>query len=130
MSQDNDAALRQALREEEEAVMNEVYEKDPGVLETVLQTYRVKRRWLAVATTASLFVGSFLLFFCAYRFFQAEDQRALIGWAAGFLFCANWVSMLKIWAWVEMSRHTVLREVKRMELQVAKLNDSLESCAD
>lgn len=31
------------------------------------------------------------------------------------------VAMLKIWSWMEMHKNQVLREVKRLELQVARL---------
>ena len=46
----------------------------------------------------------------------------MIGWATGFLSLFLWVVMMKIWFWLELLRNSVTREVKRLELQVALLN--------
>ena len=35
--------------------------------------------------------------------------------------------MLKIWYWMEMNRHTLTREIKRVELQIAELVHKVEN---
>ena len=45
----------------------------------------------------------------------------LLVWGGGFMFCMMAVSMLKLWFWMEMQTNSVLREVKRVELQVSRL---------
>lgn len=41
--------------------------------------------------------------------------------ATRFLFCMLVVGLMKVWFRQEMQRHAVTRELKRMELQVARL---------
>ena len=41
--------------------------------------------------------------------------------AIGFVFCINAVAMLKLWYFMEMNKNAVTREVKRLELQIARL---------
>ena len=42
-------------------------------------------------------------------------------WSAGALLTMLAVAMLKMYFWMEMNRNATLREVKRLELQVARL---------
>ena len=125
MNNDSEKLIREALRKQE-AEHIDVYAGDPGMLEAVLQTYQSRWRWLAVCGLVSLACATGTLFFCGYKFFQAEEVIAAIGWANGFVFAGVWGGLLKMWSWGEMSRYTVLREVKRVELQLAKLSEQLE----
>ena len=50
---------------------------------------------------------------CAVNFFNAEQDRELLMWAAGFIVCFSAVSMLKVWYWMEMQRNALTREIKR-----------------
>ena len=36
------------------------------------------------------------------------------------------VSMLKLWAWMEIEKNCTVREIKRLELQVARLAQRLD----
>ena len=51
----------------------------------------------------------------------------MIGWAMAFGFSMATVSMLKLWAWMEIEKNTTVREIKRLELQVAMLTQRLEN---
>ena len=42
-------------------------------------------------------------------------------WAAACIVCVSAVSMLKIWYFLEMNKNAVTREIKRLELQIARL---------
>jgi hypothetical protein len=42
-------------------------------------------------------------------------------WSAGALWAALAVAMLKMYFWMEMNKNVMLREMKRLELQVARL---------
>jgi uncharacterized membrane protein YciS (DUF1049 family) len=46
----------------------------------------------------------------------------MIGWATGFVWCALFIMMVKIWYWLDLNRNAVTREIKRLELQVAQLS--------
>jgi len=94
---------------------------EPSVIEMVGQAFRGRNRWIAVVALLQTFVFVGLAAACAVQFFRAESTRALVGWAAGFLACFLVVALIKIWYWLEFVKNTLLREVKRAELQVALL---------
>jgi hypothetical protein len=47
-------------------------------------------------------------------------------YATVFQVAAISVAMLKIWYWMEVNRHTLTREIKRVEVQVAQLVGRIE----
>lgn len=56
----------------------------------------------------------------AVAFFRARDMRDWIMYAGVFLFAAMAVAMLKLWYLMELNRNTHTREIKRVELQLAR----------
>ncbi len=68
-----------------------------------------------------IFVFFGLTIMTAVQFFKVETTREMIAWAIGFVFCINAVAMLKMWYFMEMNKNAVTREVKRLELQIARL---------
>jgi len=78
------------------------------------------RRWAALAMAMTLvFVG--LTVWTGYGFFTATDADARVFWGVLALASFHAVSMFKIWFFMEMNRHSTLREIKRVELEVARL---------
>jgi hypothetical protein len=62
-----------------------------------------------------------VLIWFAVMFFTTTETRAMIGWATGFLFITIFIVAMKIWFWMQMEKYVVLRELKRLEAQVARL---------
>jgi hypothetical protein len=60
-------------------------------------------------------------------FFRAETVREMIAWAGGFGLSLIAVSFSRLWFWLLFHRNAVVREVKRVELQVARLSSRLQS---
>ena len=46
-------------------------------------------------------------------------------WGASAAFCFAVVTTIKIWYWMEMTRNALLRDIKRVELQIAQLAQRL-----
>lgn len=119
-----DKKLAEALKADDESLFD-VHANEQSLFAEVADTFRGKRRWMV----ALVWFWSFLIFavavFAAVRFFQAETDRGMIGWGLGFLMAMIAVSMMKTWYFMEMNRNCVLREVKRVELQIARLAERL-----
>ncbi len=64
--------------------------------------------------------------FSAVEFFRADTTQQMIAWATGFVFCSISVAMLKIWYWLQMMQNSMTREIKRFELQLARLTGRLD----
>lgn len=118
---DIDDKIREALRKEESELLDH-YRGEPAIHEMVMETFRGRFRWVnALAFTGSILIVG-LLVVLAYLFFHTESTRAMIAYAAGFLWGIMWIVMLKIWFWLEMNKNSLTREIKRLELQLANLS--------
>ncbi|MEM9367628.1 MAG: DUF6768 family protein [Planctomycetota bacterium] len=126
MMDDLDEKILAALKAEDVEVLSQ-YEGESSLPTSVMQVYTGRRRWINLSATVVTFAVFALQVWCGYRFFNAETTRELIGWATGFLTLFVWVVMMKLWFWLEMLRNSVTREVKRLELQVALLNQRQET---
>ena len=65
-------------------------------------------------------------FFAAYQMFLAETTRELILWASGAIIGFMATGFTKDWFFSRMNMLNILREVKRLQLQVGLLNEGLD----
>ncbi len=115
-----DDKIREALRSED-AEMFDDFGSEPSVFEMMTETFRGKNRRIMMLTAFWTLV--FLVFgvFAAIEFFDAEATREMLMWAVAVIFCISGVSMLKIMWWMDVNRNAVTREIKRLEMQIARL---------
>ncbi len=95
--------------------------KRESLLQQSLGTFRGQDGWfnVVVVIVSLAFLG--VMIWSAVSFFDAESTKMQIMWAVVFMFANTVVGMLKLWFWLCMNRNSVIREVKRLELQVAVL---------
>lgn len=94
---------------------------DEGLIQQITATFRGRmRRWILMTWAATFFwVG--VAVWAAAAFFRAHETRDWIMYTGIFLLAAMATAMLKMWYWMEMNRSTHTREIKRVELQLARL---------
>lgn len=93
----------------------------PTIAEELLQTFRGQSRWMnRFAAVMSLLMFG-LWIWTSLRFVQAGDLDLKLEWGMASLFCLLFISFLKVWFWMTMHSNRVVREVKRVELLLAKL---------
>ena len=115
-----DKKIREALRKED-AELFEDFGEEPSVFEMLIETCRGRHRWLNILGAFWTLVFLVLGILAAVKFFSAEATRDIVMWAAACILCMSAVSMLKIWYFLEMQRNAITREIKRLELQIARL---------
>ena len=98
---------------------------DEGLIEQMSATFRSRMRYWVVLVWGMTLVMTGLCVFTAVMFFQSETTRDWIMYATIFMWAAVAVAMLKMWYWMEMNRNTHTREIKRVDLQIAKLAERL-----
>ena len=59
--------------------------------------------------------------YAAWRLLHATDVREMLGWSLLATFVMLSLALVKLWFWLEMQRNAVVREVRRLELQIASL---------
>jgi len=115
-----DMKIREALRKEDAELFQEIGE-EPGIFEMLFETFRGRHRWLNMVGAGCILIFLALGIVSAVAFFRAEGTRDLVMWAAACVMCMSAVAMLKVWYWLELQRIVVMREIKRVELQIARL---------
>jgi len=115
-----DRKIQEALRKED-ADAAEAFGQEPSMVELMMETFRGRHRKLVWLTTTWALVFFVLAVVSGVRFFRTDDTRDMLTWAVAFIFCMSAVSMLKMWWWMEMNKNAITREVKRLELQIARL---------
>jgi hypothetical protein len=94
---------------------------EEGVFRQWVGIFRGKMRWMAVLATVEAVVFSVLMVLGIIEFFQAEDTKWQIFYAAGVLLLALLLLLVKLWGWMQMNRYALQREIKRLELRVLEL---------
>lgn len=117
---DLDRKIREAIRAED-ADLLEGIDDEPSIFEMLMETMCGRNRWLNVLGGVLTLAFLALAVVCAVKFFGAEQDRDMLMWAAGFIVCIAVVGMLKMWYWMEMQKNALVREIKRLELQIARL---------
>lgn len=113
-----DRTIRDALSKEDAAFLARFEQESP--IQEALGTFRGK--WGAMNIFAAIITfamfGAFV--YCVWQMVATSDVRATVIWGVGALWTALAVAMLKMYFWMEMNKNAMLREVKRLELQVAR----------
>lgn len=118
-----DQLIKESLSPEEAQFYDELDEQ--SLLEMVAGLFKTKHWWLMIMMNI-VTVAAFIIFiYCVVQFFDTEETNELIKWGLGGVFCMMIVAMLKLFSWMQMDKNAILRELKRLELQVASLSGKL-----
>ena len=121
--EDIDQLIKDTLTQEEAKFYDELEEQN--VFEMVVGLFRGKNKWIMLLMNFVTLVFFGLSIYCTIMFFETEATNDLIKWGIGGIICLMVVSMLKIFAWMQMDKNALLREMKRLELQVSSLATKL-----
>jgi hypothetical protein len=115
-----DRAIRQSLSAEDAELFDRLG-ADQALHRQVLATFEGQFRWFNaagwIAGFALFAVGSAL----AWRFMQAEDIGEMLRWGGASALAFAGLALVKVWFWLELQKNAIVREVKRLEVQVASL---------
>lgn len=120
-----DQQIKQALGEEIKDLKhnNDVIDANP--FKQMKASFSGKMGWmylLVIIVTSLFFIG---MVYCAYMFYQAQEVKILLGWGIGIIVLALLTQISKMWYWTEMGHNRVIREIKILELQVARLDEKV-----
>ena len=118
-----DQLIKESLSQEEGQFYDELDQQN--LLEMVAGLFRTKQWWLMIMMTIVMVVAFAIFIYCVVQFFNTEETNELIKWGIAGGFCMMVVGMLKLFSWMQMDKNAILRELKRLELQVASLSGKL-----
>jgi uncharacterized protein DUF6768 len=116
---DLDREIQQALDAEERELFEQLGEQ--GIFTQWFSVYRGKQAWIAIVSTFVMFILFGGAVYAGWNFFQSSSGVEAAQWGAAVWFLMTMVGFLKLWFWMRMESNRVLREVKRVELQIARL---------
>ncbi len=96
-------------------------EREEGVFQQLGGVLRGKMRWFAILALIESVVFVVLIVLAIIEFFQTDDPKWQLFYAAGVLLLAQMLVLVKVWSWMQMNRYALQREIKRLELRVVEL---------
>ena len=93
----------------------------------VAETFRGRFRWMALLAAFFRILFLIIAIIAVVQFFRVTGTRDLVAYATLFLASVVATAALKLWYWMLLIKNSVIREIKRLELQVAKLSQGLNS---
>ena len=119
-----DQAIRQSLSAEDAALFDRLG-ADEALHRKVLATFEGRLRWF----NATGWIVGFVLFgvtcVLTWQFVQAQDVRDMLRWGAAAAIAVTGLALIKVWFWMELQKNDIVRELKRLEEQVASLATQL-----
>jgi hypothetical protein len=121
--EDIDKLIKETLTEEESKFYDSLEEQN--VLGMIGGLFTGKNKWITILMNIMtvIFFGFFV--YCVVNFFNTTETNELLKWGMGSLVFLICVSMLKVFSWMQMAKNSILREMKRLELQISSLSGKI-----
>lgn len=117
--EDIDKLIKETLSKEEVKFYESLEEQN--MFNKIIGLFIGKNKWLLILMNIMTLVFFGLFLYCVVQFFEVSETKELLKWGIGSIIFLLGVSMLKVFAWMQMDKNTILREMKRLELQMSSL---------
>lgn len=115
-----DQLIKDTLSQEEAAFYDSLDEQN--LLQMVFGLFRGKNAWLLIITNIVTVIFFACFVYTLVQYLTAEGQEELTRWGIGSLMLLLSLSMLKMYAWMQMDKNALLREIKRLELLIMSIS--------
>ncbi|MCX7554532.1 hypothetical protein OS175_11630 [Marinicella sp. S1101] len=122
-----DEQIKQALEEEINEIRHDHQVIDANPFKQMKASFKGEMGWMYLLVMAFTTLFALGAFYCVYEFYHAQELKPLLAWAVGIIVLTLLTQISKMWYWSEMGHNRVIREVKVLELQVARLNERVKS---
>ncbi|GAA4952379.1 hypothetical protein GCM10023314_27280 [Algibacter agarivorans] len=121
--EDIDKLIKETLSDEEAKFYDELDEQN--LFQMLGGIFKGKNTWLAIIMNIINVIIFGLLIYCIIQSMEVEKTNDLILWVGAIILCFLTMSMIKIYIWMQIHKNALLREMKRLELQVSSLSGRL-----
>jgi len=118
-----DKLIKETLSQEEAKFYDGLDEQ--GLWGMVVGIFQGKIGWIVVIMNIINLIVFGLLIYCFVQFFNVTETNELIKWGLGIVICMVFNVMIKLYAWMQMDKNAIIREMKRLELQVSSLSGKM-----
>tara|TARA_R110002072_G_scaffold96409_8_gene212129 strand:+ start:234 stop:635 length:402 start_codon:yes stop_codon:yes gene_type:complete len=121
---------REIQHNPEEKIFRDVFDEDL-IDDVAAESFFTRSRMIFSGRSKKIYWLLLLIYFAilavlvwtAVSFFQADAIKDMVFWGISTLFGGVVIVAFELWFWMEMNRNSLLREVKRLELQVSLLRE-------
>lgn len=121
--EDIDKLIKETLTQEEAKFYDELEEQ--SIFQMLGGLFQGKNKWIMYIMNFMTLIFFGLFVYCTLQFFDTDVTNEMVKWGIGGLVFLFGVSMLKVFAWMQMDKNAILREIKRLELQVSSLSSKI-----
>ncbi len=121
---DIDKMIKDALSDEEAKFYEDLNE--PSLIKKLGDVYKGQLGWLAMVMNLVMVLFLVLGIYSIVNFWQAHETLEMIRWAVVGIISLLTIGILKLYFWMQMDKNDLKRELKRIELQIAALNNRLD----
>jgi cytochrome b561 len=115
-----DNAIQDALSKEDAEFLAKL-QTEPGSLQQIVGIFQGPLNWIYLTLLiAAIVVGAFAVY-SGWQFATSTGLRPLFYWGAVTGFCLVVLAVVRIVFFMQINTNRILREIKRLELQVALL---------
>tara|TARA_R110002124_G_scaffold47149_1_gene140652 strand:+ start:1921 stop:2301 length:381 start_codon:yes stop_codon:yes gene_type:complete len=122
--EDIDKLIEESLNKEEAEFYHNLEEE--GLLKQWGGLYKGAFKGWAILMTIVQLALTVITFYLGYEFFTGSLSTEFIQIGAAFFIVFFATSMLKLWHWMQMDKNSILREMKRIEFQIAVLSEKVQ----
>lgn len=118
-----DKLITESLNEEEARFYNDLEEE--GIVGMWKEVYTGKHGWIAILMSIvhTIIVG--IAVYCGIKLFTVPEVTEILRYGTILFIALAFGSMIKLWHWLQMDKNSILREMKRIEFQVAVLMEKI-----
>jgi len=117
-----DEKIRQQLESEQIDVDN-IMADEQGLFSMLFRVYRGNLAGWTILMTVVTLVIFVAAVYCGFRFVTLDTAVEKIHWGLFMLLAVIAVGLSKLWIFMEMNRASLLREIKRLEIAVLRLQE-------
>ena len=116
-----DKIIKESLTQEEAKFYDELEEQN--LLNQLGSLFKTKMGWLIVVMNIVNLIVFALSIYCVIQFLNTDVTNELIRWGGAVIVCWSTLAMIKVFVWMQMDKNALLRELKRLELQIAAMTN-------
>jgi len=114
-----DQIIKDTLTQEEAKFYDDLEEQN--LLTQIGDLFKTKMSWIIVMMNIVNIIMFGLSIYCIVQFLNTDVTNELIKWVGAFFICWSFMAMIKLFVWMQLDKNALLRELKRLELQIAAL---------
>ena len=120
-----DDLIKQSLNKEDARFYDNLDEL--SIFETFGSIFKGKNKWVTIYVSIVTLAFFIFMIYSVIKLFEVQNTNDMLKWGIGAMLSFITVGFIKAYYWMEMNKNVLLREIKRLELQITLLANKTEN---